>query len=265
MQKCEGLKITFDKGTAHEKTVLQDLSFELQEGDFVTVIGENGSGKSTLLNCLSGTYLTDSGKILLDNEDVTLLPEYKRARKIGRLFQDPLRGTAPHLTVAENLALAYLRAAGHFHPFSRISAKDRQFFAERLKALDMGLETRLDDKVGQLSGGQRQAMTLLMATLVPPKLLLLDEHTAALDPQAEEKVSDLTRKIVEEHHITCLMVTHDMQRALDTGNRTFMMAGGKIIFELNEEEKKTLSVQDLLVRFREASGRNLASDRILLG
>ena len=235
----------------------------LNEGDFVTVIGSNGAGKSTLFNAIAGSFYVDEGRILLNGKDITFTREHDRSRVIGRLFQDPLRGTAPHMSIEENLALAYLRAA-HGNPFSRITAKDRELFRAQLAQLDMGLEDRLGQPVGLLSGGQRQALTLLMATMVPPELLLLDEHTAALDPGTAEKVLALTQRVVAEHHITCLMVTHNMTQALALGNRTLMMADGGIVLDVAGAERAGMTVEDLVERFRAGTGRTLDNDRMLL-
>ena len=251
---------TFNPGTANAKPAISDLSLEVAAGDFITIIGANGAGKSTLFNAISGSFFTDSGVIWLDGEDITLQTEHVRAKKIGRLFQDPMRGSAPGMTIEENLALA----AGRGGWLSHVSAADKAMFRERLALLDMGLEDRMQQPVGLLSGGQRQALTLMMATINPPKLLLLDEHTAALDPSTAEKVLRLTREIVESDKLTCLMVTHNMQSALDLGNRTLMMDRGNIIFDVAGEKRKELKVSDLLVLFREAAGRNLDNDRMLL-
>ena len=263
MLDIQHISKTFNPNTANEKRAVTDLSLHLDKGDFVTVIGSNGAGKSTLFNAVAGSFYVDEGRILLGGRDITFLPEHKRSRVIGRLFQDPLRGTAPHMTIEENLALAYLRAA-HGNPFRRITAKDRALFREQLALLDMGLEERMDQPVGLLSGGQRQALTLLMATMVPPELLLLDEHTAALDPGTAEKVLELTRRTVAEHQITCLMVTHNMAQALTLGNRTLMMADGRIVLDVAGAERAGMTVDDLVARFRAGTGRALDNDRMLL-
>lgn len=263
MLELRNIHKTFNAGTVNEKKALSGLSLKLETGDFVTVVGSNGAGKSTMFNAVAGSFYVDEGAILLDGKNITYLPEHKRSRNIGRLFQDPLRGTAPHMTIEENLALAFLRTS-RGNPFSKISKKDKEFFQEKLKLLDMGLENRMKQPVGLLSGGQRQALTLLMATMVPPKLLLLDEHTAALDPATAEKVLDLTRTIVARDKITCLMVTHNMKQALDLGNRTLMMADGRIVLDIAGEERKGLTVDDLLVRFKAGAGQELDNDRILL-
>ena len=256
---------TFNPGTVNEKKALDGLSVTLAEGDFVTIVGSNGAGKSTFFNAVAGDFFVDEGSIRLDGADITYLPAYRRSRQIGRLFQDPMRGTAPHMTIEENLALAYLRTAKHQRAFfSRVSKADKAFFREQLARLDMGLEDRMRQPVGLLSGGQRQALTLLMATMVPPKLLLLDEHTAALDPATAEKVLRLTREIVEGERITCLMITHNMKNALELGSRTFMMDAGRVVLDIGGEDRKGLTVDDLLERFRAGAGKNLDNDRILL-
>lgn len=263
MLELKNIHKTFNAGTVNEKKALSGLSLKLEHGDFVTIVGSNGAGKSTMFNAVAGSFYVDDGSILLDGKNITYLPEHKRSRNIGRLFQDPLRGTAPHMTIEENLALAFLRTS-RGNPFSKISKKDKEFFQEKLKLLDMGLEQRMKQPVGLLSGGQRQALTLLMATMVPPKLLLLDEHTAALDPATAEKVLELTRTIVAQEKITCMMVTHNMKQALDLGNRTLMMADGRIVLDIAGEERKGLTVDDLLVRFKAGAGQDLDNDRILL-
>ncbi len=254
---------TFNPGTASEKTALSGLSLHLDGGEFVTIIGSNGAGKSTLLNAVAGAFYVDEGRIELAGLDITFQPEHRRSRVIGRLFQDPLKGTAPSMTIGENLALAYLRSAKG-NPFSRISQKEKALFREKLALLGMGLEDRMDQPVGLLSGGQRQALTLLMATLVPPQLLLLDEHTAALDPGAADKVLELTRQVVAREKITCLMVTHNMSQALTLGSRTLMMADGSIVLDVSGPERAAMTVDDLLRRFKEGTGRELDNDRMLL-
>ena len=265
MLHLRDISLTFNPGTVNEKTALSHLSLRLAPGDFATVIGSNGAGKSTLLGAVAGSLPVDSGSITLDGQDVTFLPNHRRSVVIGRLFQDPLRGTAPSLTIEENLALAYLRSRKEkTNPFSRINRRDKEFFAEKLKLLGMGLEDRMRQPVGLLSGGQRQALTLLMATLVTPKLLLLDEHTAALDPGTAEKVLELTRTIVAEHQIACLMVTHNMKQALELGNRTLMMADGRIVLDVSGQERAGMTVDDLLRRFKAGTGHDLDNDRILL-
>ena len=261
MLKLDNISLTFNPGTVNEKKALTNLSLHLPEGDFVTILGSNGAGKSTLFNTIAGTYIPDSGKVYLDGKDITQLPDYKRSKEIGRLFQDPLKGTAPNMTIEENLALAYLRANHTKSPFSMVSKADRAEFRERLAMLNLGLEDRMNTSVGLLSGGQRQALTLLMATLVTPKILLLDEHTAALDPGTAEIVLELTKKIVAENNITCLMITHNLASSLAIGNRTIMMADGRIVLDIGGEERKGLTVDDLLQRFRT---QGLDNDRILL-
>lgn len=251
---------TFNLGTTDAKKALDNLSIEVKQGDFITVIGANGAGKSTLFNAIAGSFIVDEGSIELNGTDVTLMPEHKRARKIGRLFQDPMKGSAPGMTVEENLALA----AGRGGWLSRVSKADKNAFRERVALLDMGLENRMNQPVGLLSGGQRQALTLMMATFNSPELLLLDEHTAALDPETATKVLSLTKKIVKENKLTCMMITHNMQSALDLGNRTIMMNRGKIIMDAFGEERATLTVPDLLEKFKEEAGKNLDNDRMLL-
>ena len=260
MLTLQNISKTFNPGTVNAKTALSGVNLHLEKGDFVTILGSNGAGKSTLFGAIAGSFPIDSGKILIDGADVTALPDYKRSKFIGRLFQDPLKGTAPNMTIQENLALAYLRASDRRSPFSMITASDRREFRERLAQLELGLEDRMEQPVGLLSGGQRQALTLLMATLVTPKLLLLDEHTAALDPATAEKVLRLTEKIVAEDHITCLMITHNIPSALNLGNRTIMMREGNIALELEPERRKTITTTELLDIFRT---QGLESDRIL--
>ena len=261
MLKIDHISKTFNPGTPNEKKALTDLSLHLAPGDFVTIIGSNGAGKSTLFNAIGGSFLTDSGSITLDGKNITFQPEHIRARSIGRLFQDPMRGTAPHMTIEENLALA----SGIGGWLGRISKADKQLFRERLALLDMGLEDRMRQPVGLLSGGQRQALTLLMATFNPPKLLMLDEHTAALDPGTAEKVLEITRNVVAENHITTLMVTHNMQQALELGNRTLMMDHGRIVLDLSGDERSGMTMDTLLQRFKESVGKALDNDRMLLG
>lgn len=256
---------TFNPGTVNQKTALKGVDLELKKGDFATIVGSNGAGKSTLFNAVTGMFFVDEGLILLDGEDITYKKEHARSKVIGHLFQDPLKGTAPHMTIEENMALAYLRSTTAKNAyFSRIKAADKKRFREQLALLDMGLEDRMKQPVGLLSGGQRQALTLLMATMVTPKLLLLDEHTAALDPATAEKVLKLTRQIVSESQITCLMVTHNMHQALELGNRTLMMDAGKIILDVSGEEREKMTVDDLLEQFAVNAGKQLDNDRILL-
>jgi len=260
MLKLQNISKTFNLGTVNEKQALSGVNLHLKQGDFATIIGSNGAGKSTMFNAICGDFMTDTGSILLDGEDITLVPVHERARKIGRLFQDPMKGSAPSMSIEENLSLA----AGHGGWFSSISKADRNRFKEQLSLLEMGLEDRMKQPVGLLSGGQRQALTLLMATMDIPKILLLDEHTAALDPATAEKVLEITNSIVKDNKITTLMVTHNMQNALDMGNRVLMMDKGKIVLDIDAETKKNLKVKDLLDMFREGSGKNLDNDRILL-
>lgn len=265
MLKLNQIRKTFNPGTVNEKVALNGIDLHLEAGDFATIIGSNGAGKSTMFNAITGAFILDEGSIELGGEDITFDPDFRRSKVIGHLFQDPKRGTAPNMTIEENLALAFLRAGTAQRAyFSRISRKDKELFRERLSLLDMGLEDRMKQPVGLLSGGQRQALTLLMATLVTPRLLLLDEHTAALDPATAAKVLALTKSIVEEKKITCLMVTHNMHQALELGNRTLMMNAGQIIFDVKGEERSRMTVDDLLEKFRINSGQMLDNDRILL-
>ena len=261
MLNIQSISKTFNPGTVNAKQALSGLSLHLDHGDFVTIIGSNGAGKSTLFNAIAGSFYVDDGFIELDGEDITDLSITDRA---NRVFQDPLKGTAPGMTIEENLALAYLRTAKGKSPFSRISKKDKDAFRERLSLLNMGLENRMTQPVGLLSGGQRQALTLLMATLITPKLLLLDEHTAALDPGTAEKVLELTKNIVAEEKITCLMITHNMNQALELGNRTLMMANGNIVLDVGGAERASMTVEDLIARFKTGAGHALDNDRILL-
>ena len=260
MLNIQHISKVFNPGTVNEKKAITDLSLHLNKGEFATVIGSNGAGKSTLFNAIAGSFYVDEGTIEVDGHNMTFLPEYRRAKRIGRLFQDPLKGTAPHMTIEENLALA----AGNGGWFSHLTQKDRERFRDRLALLDMGLENRMRQPVGLLSGGQRQALTLLMATMNPPWLLLLDEHTAALDPGTAEKVLDLTKRIVEKENITCLMVTHNMQQALELGTRTLMMADGQIVLDVSGSERAGMTVEDLIHRFKAGTGKVLDNDRMLL-
>ena len=261
MLKICNVSKVFNPGTVNQKVALNNLSLELAKGDFVTILGSNGAGKSTLFNAIAGSFLPDEGKIYLDGRDITALPDYKRSKYIGRLFQDPLKGTAPNMTIQENLALAYMRASSATNPFSMISSRDRREFRDRLSQLGLGLEDRMDQNVGLLSGGQRQALTLLMATLVTPKLLLLDEHTAALDPGTAEKVLELTRSIVAENGITCLMITHNVSSALQLGNRTIMMKDGTIVLSLEGAQRRDMTPEKMLRAFHT---QGIDNDRILL-
>ncbi|TGY95763.1 ABC transporter ATP-binding protein [Petralouisia muris] len=263
MLKVEKVYKTFNPGTINEKRALNGIDLILNEGDFVTVIGGNGAGKSTILNMIAGVYPVDQGKILIDDIDVTNLPEHKRAKYLGRVFQDPMTGTAADMNIEENLAIAARRGRKRFLGWG-ITGKEREVYQEQLKALELGLETRMSSKVGLLSGGQRQALTLLMASLEKPKLLLLDEHTAALDPKTAKKVLDLTEEIVNKDHLTTLMITHNMKDAIRLGNRLIMMHEGQIIYDVSGEEKKGLKVPDLLAKFEEASGGEFSNDRMML-
>ena len=264
MLKIENVCKTFNAGTVNEKKALRGLNLHLKPGDFVTVIGGNGAGKSTMLNSVAGAYSVDEGKILIDGKDVTHLPEHRRAKLIGRVFQDPMMGTAATMQIEENLALAARR--GKFRSLlPGITKKERAQYKEALKILDLGLEDRLTAKVGLLSGGQRQALTLLMATLQKPKLLLLDEHTAALDPKTAAKVLEATQRIVEKDNLTTLMITHNMRDAIAYGNRLIMMYNGHIVVDVSGEEKKNLTVEQLLELFSKVSGSNEANDKLLLG
>ena len=263
MLQIKNIFKTFNPGTVNEKVALKGLDLHLKEGDFVTVIGGNGAGKSTMLNCVAGVYTVEEGQILIDGQDVTRLPEYKRAKFIGRVFQDPMMGTAATMQIEENLALAARRGKPRtLKP--GITKAEREFYKEQLKILDLGLEDRLTAKVGLLSGGQRQALTLLMATLQQPKLLLLDEHTAALDPKTAEKVLEATQKIVEKSGLTTLMITHNMRDAINYGNRLVMMYDGRVVIDISGEEKKKLTVEQLLSLFSKASGSDEANDKLLL-
>ena len=261
MLKISNISKTFNPGTINEKKALSDLSLHLAKGDFVTILGSNGAGKSTLFNAIAGTFPVDRGTITLDGKNITSLPDYKRSKFIGRMFQDPLKGTAPTMTIEENLALAYMRASSGTNPFSVISKADRSEFRQRLSQLGLGLEDRMGSPVGLLSGGQRQALTLLMATMVTPKLLLLDEHTAALDPATADKVLTLTRQIVADHGITCLMITHNIPSALSLGNRTIMMKDGSIVLELGGAQREGLTPEELLRLFHQ---QGISNDRIEL-
>ncbi len=265
MLTLKNISKTFNPGTVNEKKALNHVSLELADGDFATIVGSNGAGKSTLFNAITGSFYVDEGQIILAGEDITYRKEHIRSKEIGHLFQDPMKGSAPHMTIEENMALAYLRASTAAHAFfSRISGKEKQMFREQLSQLDMGLEDRMRQPVGLLSGGQRQALTLLMATMVTPKILLLDEHTAALDPATAEKVLGLTRKIIAQRKITCLMVTHNMHQALELGNRTLMMDGGHIVLDVQGAEREKMTVDDLLMEFKKQAGKQLDNDRILL-
>lgn len=263
MLKLEHLYKTFNPGTINQKVALSDLSLHLNPGDFVTVIGGNGAGKSTMLNAIAGVWAVDSGRILLDGQDVTALPEHKRAQLIGRVFQDPMMGTAPNMQLEENLALAMRRGQRRGLGWG-VTKAEREVYREKLKTLNLGLEDRMTVKVGLLSGGQRQALTLLMASLQKPKLLLLDEHTAALDPATAAKVLDLSDRIIAESQLTAMMITHNMSDAIRHGNRLIMMNEGHIILDISGEEKKKLTKQMLMDKFAEVAGTQVESDQVLL-
>ncbi len=264
MLELKNIYKTFNPGSVNEKRALNGVNLTLEEGDFVTIIGGNGAGKSTMLNAIAGTWPLDSGSVVIDGVDITKLPEHKRAVYLGRVFQDPMNGTAADLEIEENLAVAKRRGQKRTLRWG-ITKKEREEYVELLKTLDLGLESRMRTKVGLLSGGQRQALTLLMATLKKPKLLLLDEHTAALDPKTAAKVLELSDKVIAENNLTALMVTHNMKDAIAHGNRLIMMWDGKIILDIKGEEKKNLTVDDLLHQFTVASGKEFANDRALLG
>ena len=253
----------FSRGTPNEHKALNDLSLHLDKGEYVTIVGSNGAGKSTLFNAICGNFLLDSGKIVVNDRDITFMKEHKRASFIGRVFQDPMKGTAPNMTIEENLALAYTRS--HSGPFgAAVKKQDREMFMDALSEFGMGLEDRMKNKVGLLSGGQRQVVTLLMCTLVTPKLLLLDEHTAALDPATAEKVMEITNRIVKRNRITTMMITHNMNAALKTGNRTIMMDSGEIILDVSGEERDRMSLDDLLNLYSLKKKEAFANDRMLL-
>lgn len=264
MLELKNIHKTFNPGTINEKVALNGLDLSLDDGDFVTVIGGNGAGKSTMLNAVAGTWMVDEGQILIDGEDVTKLPEHKRAIYLGRVFQDPMTGTAATMEIQENLALAKRRGKRRLLA-PGITKAEREEYVSLLAPLGLGLETRLTSKVGLLSGGQRQALTLLMATLKKPKLLLLDEHTAALDPKTAAKVLDLTETIVNRDRLTTIMITHNMRDAILHGNRLIMMWEGRVVLDIRGEEKKHLTVNDLLLQFEKASGEQFANDQALLG
>lgn len=263
MLKIESAVKTFFIGTPNEHTALDHLSLSLKEGEFVTIVGSNGAGKSTLFNAVCGTFMLDAGAVILDGKDITYQPDYRRAKTIGRVFQDPMKGTAPNLTIEENLALAYSRKKKPlFSP--AITSSEMKLFREKLAEMDMGLEDRMKTKVGLLSGGQRQVVTLLMCTMNVPKLLLLDEHTAALDPQTSEKIMQITDKIVSDNNITTMMITHNLTSALKTGTRTVMMDSGKIILDIGGEERKGMTLNDLLEMYSQKSKKQFDNDRMLL-
>ncbi|MDO4300711.1 MAG: ATP-binding cassette domain-containing protein [Clostridia bacterium] len=263
MLKIKNAVKIFAKDTPNEHIALNNLNLSLNTGDFVTIVGSNGAGKSTLFNSVCGNFWLDKGHIILDNEDITYLPEHKRALKIGRVFQDPMKGTAPNLTIEENIALAYSKNKKGMFSFA-VNRKEREMFRQSLSEFNMGLEDRMKTKVGLLSGGQRQVVTLLMCTLVMPKLLLLDEHTAALDPATAEKVMDITNTIVKKNKLTTLMITHNLSSALVTGNRTIMMDEGTIILDLSNDERKNMSIDDLLNMYSGKKNKKFDNDRMLL-
>lgn len=263
MLQINNIHKTFNIGTINEKKALIDINLSINDGDFITVIGGNGAGKSTLLNLISGVYAIDEGSLILDNIDITKLPEYKRAKYFGRVFQDPMMGTASSMEIEENLALAYRRGKRRGLRWS-ITAKEKKFYYEKLQILELGLEDRMTTKVGFLSGGQRQALTLLMATLLRPKVLLLDEHVAALDPKTAIKVQNVTEELTRDNNITTIMITHNMKDAIKYGNRLIMMHEGRIIYEIAGTEKQSLKVEDLLKKFEQNAGSELTNDRMLL-
>lgn len=260
MLKINGISKTFNPGTVNEKTALSGLSLTVNKGDFISIIGSNGAGKSTLFNAIAGSFYTDEGSIILDGQDITMMAYHKRSRVIGRLFQDPMLGSAPGMSIEENLALA----AGKGGWLSKVSRAEKAAFKEKLSVLGMGLEDRMKQPVGLLSGGQRQALTLLMATMSSPKVLLLDEHTAALDPATADKVLKLTEDIVHEQGLTCLMITHNMNSALSLGNRTIMMEAGNIIYDVEGKEREKLTVNDVIEMFKTKTGKALDNDKMLL-
>ncbi|MGN0161773.1 MAG: ABC transporter ATP-binding protein [Lachnospiraceae bacterium] len=263
MLEIKDIYKTFNVGTQNEKRALNGVSLTLNDGDFVTVIGGNGAGKSTTLNAVAGVWPVDSGSIVIDGVDVTRLSEYKRAKYLGRVFQDPMTGTAATMSILENMAIAARRGQKRGLAWG-VTREEKEQYREMLKKIDLGLEDRLTSKVGLLSGGQRQALTLLMATIQKPKLLLLDEHTAALDPKTAKKVLTLTDEVIKENHLTAIMITHNMKHAINYGNRLIMMHEGKIIYDVSGEEKKNLQVSDLLAKFGQASGGEFANDRMIL-
>lgn len=264
MLTMTGVCKTFNAGTINEKRALADLNLHIKPGDFITVIGGNGAGKSTLLNVLSGVYEVDGGQIHLEGQDITYLPEHRRAKFLGRVFQDPMMGTAASMGIEENLAMAFRRGKTRGLGWG-VTKEERELYVQGLKSLDLGLETRMKAKVGLLSGGQRQALTLLMATLQKPKMLLLDEHIAALDPKTARKVMELTQTIVERDNLTTLMITHNMKDAIRIGNRLIMMYEGAIIYDVEGEEKKNLKTADLMAKFETVSGEEFSNDRMILG
>jgi len=264
MLELQNISLTFNEETADEKKVLKDINLKLHKGEFVTVIGSNGAGKSTVMNIISGSLFPDVGHVFVNEYRVTTLPEYRRSRYVGRVFQDPMAGTSPSMTIEENLAIAYSRKKTRTLNLG-VNKKRREFFKKALASLNLGLENRLNMKVGLLSGGERQALSLLMATFTDPDILLLDEHTAALDPSRAELITDLTKKVVEKTQLTTIMVTHNMQQALDLGNRLIMMDDGEIILDIKGAEKEALTIGKLLHEFKRIRGEQLDNDRVVLG
>lgn len=264
MLRVEKVSKVFNAGTINEKRALTNINLELARGDFVAVIGSNGAGKSTLMNMVAGVYPVDVGRIYIDGANVTTHPEYRRAKYIGRVFQDPFVGTAPTMSIEENMAMAYRRGQKRGLGFT-LNRNNRELFREALKELELNLENRLTHKVGTLSGGERQALSLLMATFTEPQILLLDEHTAALDPKRAQLIINLTRKMIEQHKLTTLMITHNMEQALHLGNRLIMMHEGEIILSLNQEEKSKMTVRNLIEAFEQVRGEKFADDRVVLG
>lgn len=264
MLAVENVSKVFNRGSVNEKVALQRIRLSLDHGDFVVVIGSNGAGKSSLMNVIAGVFPVDEGKVFINGEEVTKKREYQRASYIGRVFQDPMAGTAPTMTIAENMAMAFRRGRRRGLT-SSLTRKNRERFREALRELELGLENRMETKVGTLSGGERQALSLLMATFTEPKLLLLDEHTAALDPKRAELILTLTQKIIENHHLTTLMITHNMEHALRMGNRLIMMHAGEIVINLSKEEKEKMRVRDLIDAFEKVRGERFADDRVVLG
>lgn len=265
MLEIQNISKTFEKGTVNEHVAIKDLSLKLNDGEFVTIVGSNGAGKSTLFNAICGSFMVDEGHIFLDEEDITYKSEHQRARLIGRVFQDPMKGTAPNMTIEENLALAYTRAGKRSTPFSRaITKKKVEFFRENLSRYNMGIEDRMRTKIGLLSGGQRQVVTLLMCTLSIPKLLLLDEHTAALDPATAEKVMEITKTIVSENNITTMMITHNLKQSLTTGTRTIMLDSGEIILDISGEERDGMTMDDMIKMYSQKKQKEFDNDRMLL-
>ncbi len=265
MLEIQNISKTFEKGTVNEHVAIKDLSLKLNEGEFVTIVGSNGAGKSTLFNAICGSFFVDKGHIVLNKEDITYKSEHQRARAIGRVFQDPMKGTAPNMTIEENLSLAYTRSGRHSTPFSKaITKKNVAFFRENLARYNMGIEDRMKTKIGLLSGGQRQVVTLLMCTLSIPKLLLLDEHTAALDPATAEKVMEITKTIVSENNITTMMITHNLKQSLTTGTRTIMLDSGEIILDVSGEERDNMTMDDMIKMYSMKKQKEFDNDRMLL-